>query len=354
MRRALGVAAIFIAAAVGLSSPAGALTSQSSSHLRAKWTWFEEGIAMSPRIQWNANGGYCGEVSFISAGMYFGQYTGQWTVREVTAPGVPQTKIRSQLLLGVNDLKAARAMRLRAVAFDSDHQRSTPEFLRWVKTQFMDDHVVIMGVFNNVNTLDEGGVGDSEYDHIVPVFGFGSGTPLTSTRYIPTDTITISDNGLHSVGPNYPFLYTYNLAEFQETRTEANMLGSNLYSLKYRPANYATAVLGVADPQRVTIPVRLTSSGNSEGVWNTDGLTPPKPSQITLTVKVRIPDRSSAYRVYMYDRFADVPTRDFNAARARASRVWTIPAGAGSVWMTSVTAMSNDTRVFRAVPIGAP
>lgn len=31
-------------------------------------------LDIPPRYQWNANNGYCGEVSFISVGLYYGQY----------------------------------------------------------------------------------------------------------------------------------------------------------------------------------------------------------------------------------------------------------------------------------------
>ncbi len=94
--------------------------------------WHQRGIDMAPRLQWNANAGYCGEMSFISAGMHFGQYTSQWTARALVAPGVAQWKASAQLLLGVNDLSAAKAMRLQATRFDSREQRSTEQYLRWV------------------------------------------------------------------------------------------------------------------------------------------------------------------------------------------------------------------------------
>jgi hypothetical protein len=34
-----------------------------------------------PRLQWNHNAGYCGEVSLISAGLYYGQYISQYDAR---------------------------------------------------------------------------------------------------------------------------------------------------------------------------------------------------------------------------------------------------------------------------------
>ena len=45
---------------------------------------------IAPRLQWNENSGYCGETSFISAGLHFGQYCSQFTARSLASPGVNQ------------------------------------------------------------------------------------------------------------------------------------------------------------------------------------------------------------------------------------------------------------------------
>ena len=74
-------------------------------------------IEIPPRHQWNANYGYCGETCFISAGMYYGQYCSQYTARHLASPDLPQNDVDSQLLLGVNDIRTARKMRLEAVEF---------------------------------------------------------------------------------------------------------------------------------------------------------------------------------------------------------------------------------------------
>jgi len=312
---------------------------------------------MAPRLQWNANFGYCGEVSFISAGMRYGQYTSQWTARSLASPGVPQGKASSQLLLGVNDLYAAKAMRLEATRFNSRAQRSTEQYLRWVKSRFLRGDVVIMGVYNNVTTLGETPPGYAEYDHIVPMMGIGSTTSLSTgrDRYFPSDSITISDNGLHNVGPTYPYLYSYRLSDFPKTRQQANLPGGAVYSLRNRPANYATAISGIADVDRVTIPVRLTSDVNGEGEWNVAvGKQPPPPIPMTLTAHVSIPDDAVAYNLYLYDDFADVPMAGFNAAADRAIQSWQIPAGSGPIWKLTINAMSDQTRIFRAVPVSAP
>ncbi|MBK8816213.1 MAG: hypothetical protein IPN42_12290 [Methylococcaceae bacterium] len=67
-----------------------------------------------PRLQWNHNGGYCGEVSMISAGLYFGQYLSQFDVRSIASGGAPQNaydraekEYTSQLLLGTKNAVAA-------------------------------------------------------------------------------------------------------------------------------------------------------------------------------------------------------------------------------------------------------
>lgn len=320
-------------------------------------TWYQRGIDMPPRLQWNANDGYCGETSFISAGMYFGQYTSQWTARSLASPGVPQWRASSQLLLGANDLRAAKAMRLNVVDYPSAREDSPRGYLRWVKRHFLRGEVVIMGVYNNVTTLNESPPGDAEYDHIVPVMGIGSLTPWREgrARYFPSDAITISDNGLHNVGPTYPYLYSYRFSDFPMTRREANRPGGPVYSLRPKAPNFATSVTGVVDHDGVTIPVRLTSDVNGEGAWNVSkGKRPPAAIPITLTAHVTIPNEDVAYRVYLYDDFDDVPTSGFNAAAAQAIRVWRIPAGSGSSWRVTINAKSDDTRVFRAVPVDAP
>ncbi|MGI9197375.1 MAG: hypothetical protein ACR2KE_07920, partial [Candidatus Nanopelagicales bacterium] len=255
-------------------------------------SWHQRGIDMTPRLQWNANDGYCGETSFISAGMRYGQYASQWTVRATVSPGVPQTKPSSQLLLGVHTRRDAQALRLASVDFPSARQSSTAQFLRWVKVRFLRGDAVIIGIYNNVTTLGEpASLADPDYDHITPVMGIGSGSPLAlrgpGLRYLPSDNITISDNGLFTVGRLYPYLFTYRMGDFMLDRRQASAVGGPVYSLRRSPPNYGTAVTGVLDRDGVTIPVRLTSDRNGEGVQNQPRLEQPPPAlpmRITATV----------------------------------------------------------------------
>ncbi len=320
----------------------------------------------------------------IVAGMRVGQYTSQWTARSLAAPRINQTLDASQLLVGTsppvgNAVTAAAGMRLNLLSYDTENSASTPAYLAWIKQQFLAGNTVIIGVLNNVNMLGQERPGDSEYDHIVPVMGVGSDQPLTAEnagRYFPTDTLTISDNGLYSLrGTNVPgnprgsSLYTYPFAEFQKTRAQANKgsgvgsLYSALLATGTRLGNYAVAVTGVIDNSPggpFVVPVALASTANNEGFPTADPLTkPPAAKRTTITATVTIPDATQAYRLYEYTRFSAVPRGNFNAAAVAhpsdVARSWDIPAGSGSTYTVKLQNVSTaGTYVFRAVPVSAP
>ncbi|MEI2718322.1 MAG: calcium-binding protein [Candidatus Nanopelagicales bacterium] len=188
---------------------------------------FTSGMPM--RLQWNANSGYCGETSFVTAMMTLGQYASQWTVRALANPSVPQTNPNSQLLpswpsnsgppTGQSWQNAADAMSLDVDGFntydqltDNNGVAATEDFLAWVKTEAVAGNKVIIGVFNNIpviydgtasapfaNSPDDPKWGQYTYDHVVPVMGIGSDNPFEndgSETYYANDTITIGDNAL--------------------------------------------------------------------------------------------------------------------------------------------------------------
>ncbi len=367
-------------AAVGVVSATAAVAASAST--------YSQSAPLTPRWQWDPNYGYCGEVSMIVAGMRVGQYTSQWTARSLAAPRINQTLEASQLLIGTsppdgNAVTAAAGMRLNLLSYDSANGASTPAYLAWVKQHFLAGNTVIIGVLNNVNMLGEYPPGDTEYDHIVPVMGIGSDQPFTAENaatYFPTDTLTISDNGLYvprgknvpgnsSGNPRGSSLYTYPFAEFQKTRAQANKgRGANsLYSVAMATGtslgNYAVAVTGVTDNSPggpFVVPVALASTSNNEGFPTADPMAkPPAAKRTTITATVTLPDATEAYRLYEYTRFSAVPRGNFNAAAVAhpsdVARSWDIPAGSGSTYTVKLQNVSTaGTYVFRAVPVSAP
>ncbi len=264
---------------------------------------------------------------------------------------------RSQLLLGVNDLAAARRMKLEAHPFVAAGPATVAQFLGWVKYELLAGHVPIIGVFNNVTRLGEPkSLADPIYDHIVPVLAIDSVAPPNPfTGYDAKDELTLSDNGLFGRRGHHPFLFTYRFGSFAKTRRQADAPNGPLYSEKATPPNYGTSVTGVRDPEGVTVPVRLTSSSRGEGARNRSRLKHrPRGFRINLTAHAKLPDRESAYDVYLYRSFGDVPTRNFNAHAAAAVRHWHIPAGHPLRWTKRIRTSSGATRVFRAVPSSAP
>lgn len=315
-----------------------------------------------PRLQWEGNYGYCGETSLISAGLHFGQYTSQYTARALASPGVPQNLHASQLLLGVNAGAAARRMRLRAAEFYWPTQRNTRSFTDWVKSRTLKGQIVIIGLFNNGILLDEWtgrDDGDAEYDHIVPVLGWGSDKPVTAMpdTALPNDVVSYSDNGLYGPfgdPPAYPFLYSTRLRHFAGTRRQANNPDGPVYLLSNHAPNFAIAVEGPLDLDGVTIPVQVSASADREPPIADGSTEPPVPAPLTLTAAVEIPDTSRGYQLYLYDDFDRVPVANFNAAAATAVRSWHIPPNSGATFSVAIPTSTGATAVFRAVPQSAP
>ncbi len=350
-------------------------------------TTYNMSTGITARLQWNANSGYCGETSFITALMRNGGYTSQWTARAFAMPsGGSEASANSQLLLGSNghgitDLQVAQAMRLKAEDYNGSVETNTNDFLAWIKSHVLADETVIIGVYNNVPMLGESGSGDPIYDHIVPVVGVGSNHALSgssASTYYNDDIITISDNGLYtpitndvpSNSPENPAnsaLYTFNVDDWQNYRAGANTSSSDTstYDLYSAPIlisgsvqNYGTAVTGIIDDTTggpAAIAVELTSNVNNEGFQDQAVLSSaPAGTPMTLTATAH-PVIGTVYNVYVYADFADVPLGDFNTAAASASHApdYVIPAANGGVWSQTISLQTDETRIFRIVPVTA-
>ena len=115
-------------------------------------TNYEIALDIPPRYQWNGNCGYCGEVSLISAGLFYGQYLSQYDCRSISCLSPPLScsqLCRDQLLLGVNDKHAAEEMKLSYDAYQTEHETKTSDFLFWVKEHVANGHPVAIGLFTN-------------------------------------------------------------------------------------------------------------------------------------------------------------------------------------------------------------
>ncbi len=237
-------------------------------------------------MQWDNNAGYCGEVSLISAGLYYGQYISQYEARAIATKNRPQNK--SQLLLGRNDLYAAGQMHLNAVEWDTEEQQNPEQFLVWVKENVIKGYPVAIGIFTNQYRFygdTDPDAGDDEYDHIVPVIGIGSNHGLNDPAYYGDDILVFSDNGLWGDPTKPPYLFSYGFDSFQADRHQANAENGSIYSLFNGGSNYGISVLGVMDKNGDTVPVRLETNVNCEmPAISPKSNTPPAPKPLVLTI----------------------------------------------------------------------
>ena len=320
---------------------------------------YTAGSKLPPRIQWDANYGYCGEVSFISAGLNYGQYISQYDARALASKNAPQSLESSQLLLGVNDVAAAKAMRLTATAFDTAKQPTATAFLSWVKSNVTAGYPVVIGVFVNQSRFygtANPNAGDTEYDHIVAVTGITSTHPLIGpTTYYADDVLTFNDNGEWTGANRQPQnAFSYPFGAVATTRQLANAKTGPVYSLK-SGGDYGIAVTGIIDLSRETVPVRLATSTNAETPAMVNGSnTRPAAKPVTLTVTVSNLTPGTTYTLYRYNTMANVPDSNINANAAKAAQKWTITIPSGSTYTMTQTINSNETAVYRAVPVGAP
>jgi hypothetical protein len=295
------------------------------------------------REEWNVNKGYCGECDIIAAGMVYGQYCSQSTARELAWEATdlddrPDDPQQCQLLLGDNDAGVAAAMKLAYAEYPGGD--TSQDFLVWVKQQVMQGHGVSIGLFMNQSYFYQNpdpAAGDTEYDHIVSV------TKIVSSHsdglYHGDDVIYFSDNGLSSDSDHGTFHMTFD--QLLKSRADANANDGPIYSLRNDGKDYGMAVSGTQDPAHETLPVRVDASQKSEPQ-------PPAPIQLTVAISNLTPGQQ--YVLYQYDDFSSVPASKFNG-HASSAKTKTVFTATGSSQTFTITVRSDQTAVFRAVPV---
>ena len=357
------------------------------------------------RFQWNENNGYCGECCTIAAGLTLGQYFSQYDVRDIAAqapssvngsaqklanglialgcvllflalfsfpfslplvllaacmvvsgvsahvaakPG-PQTDV--QYLLGDNDQFTADQMRLKSVEWDNSANKSTKDFLVWVKEMSSKGYPVSIGLYTNEYLFygnTKSSAGEPEYDHIVSVLKVES--KYTDGLYHGDDVIYFSDNALWAPDPKKPqYIFSMTFDEIQKTRKQANAKDGPIYSLCCDPTygNYGQAITGVKGD---TLPCSVTTNINYESPEIVDKQNKrPAASQLQLTVTVSDLKPGVKYKLYKYDDEKKVPTSNFNADPSKAAKVWDIELTEGSTFTLTETIKSSDKAIYRAV-----
>jgi hypothetical protein len=307
-------------------------------------------LDLAARLQWEANFGYCGEISLGNAGLYFGQYLSQYDARALASPGVSQSSDASQLLLDANEGTAATAMKL---SYEIWPKNGTPnDFLLWTKNHLLANHPVVIGIFENTAIFGFTAQAGDDYDHIVPVMGYSSSHPIADQQVYSDDQLTFSDNGDYDQSvQTSPLIFSYAISSFVFDRAHQP---NQPYYLN-NGEDSAIAILGIADPNGETLRVQLKTDKTSEQPEMVDGSSKrPAAGPVTLTITVYGLIPGVAYTLYKYTSFSAVPTSDFNSHAAQAATATPVTVTSGSTFTTQETIMSNEMAIYRAVKASNP
>lgn len=315
------------------------------------------------------------------------------------------------------------------------------DYMRWIKAQVVAGHQVTVAVYFN-------GGSDAQYDHEVSVLKIGTNHAPTDDKYYGDDVLYFDDHGAYTLiykdgswsfagNPSVPlgagkdkvgctpYIFAYTFDALANTRDGANANNAPGFSIAIPadksivtgsgntdgdgtgevkikgPHNYAFAITGPMDTEKVTLPVAMSITQTESLVddrWTSnpwdenstpragnnyetpyiggpigecdagDCVSNKQPLPMLMTVKVIVsgltPGRS--YNLYEYDfptltgaetgaaAALAVPTEKFNANAKMASSVTHFKADNATFVREPVDLVSTDIVVFRAVPSSAP
>jgi len=325
------------------------------------------------RQQWDANFGYCGETSFVTCGMYWGQYLSQYDVRQLMLKkGLKQNDQEAQILIGENDDKCAKVLKLTYQTWKQSpmfvRKPDSNRFMQWMKSHTDNDVPVIFTTYlNNSFGKSVGSKGgkdedddddepeEQEYDHIVTCMGFQTGHDGVDICHM-CDNYPWSDGKPGSKLNAEPVLYPMPVTTFGNSWKKANHAKSPLYSLPSGPENFGIAITGIVDEEKVCKHVQLTTP-TQEPCMPEGGCARPPVVPLTLTIYMWDLEPTVPYYLYKYNDPKNVPTKGFNAAAAVAQHRWTVtkpieaPPGAPVILEDKI--MSGDMAFYRCVPASA-
>ena len=279
-------------------------------------------LEIPPRLQWDDNSGYCGEVSIQSIALFYGTYISQYRVRAIIDPTQQQ-----DTLVPYNSGPIFDALRLNYAAWNSNS--ATPQyqpFLVWAKGHLAQKHPVIFNVFSK-------GLNDPDYDHIITATGY---TSPDTTIYHDTDTLIFNDN--YAATP-----YSRTFGSLPDTRSMKGNGATYPYCIP-RDFDYGCAVTGIKDDSGTALPVHVAVDK-----WNEPNLArSAAPVRMNAVVTIRSLTAGSAYVLLRYHSYQAVPTNNYLASSYNNATYF--PA-TGATRAINDTFMSDATVIYRCIPV---
>lgn len=280
-----------------------------------------------PRFMWGWGAGlsgYCGETSFQTNGIFWGEWVSSEKVR---------TTAGSELLIAVNDEKAAKALKFQYEEWD--YESSNPQganFVAWLRSHIDEGHIIAIGVYEQMKN------GDEDYDHIVPVIGYqySSASGATTGIYF---------NDLYSTETR--FLAVPAGIQTRSACTMSNAQQPYNYCIP-KTVSYGIAFLGNVDTSSQTYRVTLTMPSWTEPDYGKEDKIYASPVNFTVSATVSGLRVGGSYTVYRFDSYSTLPSSNF--ANGPYTNKWTFTAQSSVQTLTSFdTFLSNATIFYRAI-----
>jgi len=244
-------------------------------------------LNIPPRRMWGWSGnvdGYCGETSIQSMGLYYGNYVSQELVRYADG--------NSELLVGINDAKALKALKYSYEEWDFEAARNPQEkaFKAWIKSNLDQGYPVTAGFYLKEQN------GDPDYDHIMVIVGY-------------TVDSQGNMNGLYH-NDYYQDVVSLTSATFA-TRSKCTMKSPKQpfdYCLPV-DVDYGVAVFGIVDPLGETYRATLATDMWDEPDWGAEDKLHQKPILFASQLTVSGLTKGNPYTCLRFDDATSLPAK---------------------------------------------
>ena len=318
-------------------------------------------LPVTPRIQWEDDGGYCGSMSIQEIALGQGVWLSQQQVRQHTVPGGGHDEeiLETNIQLALDNLH---------LLWDAFQYKSLPtpqadSYRTWIKQHIIQGHGVVWmimlagGRYPVYAPLSPYGF----YSHVEPVFGVYSNHPLTDPTFYEDDYIVkfpslarikpCSTVILLVVSPGTqtdadPFVYYRRFDSLVAGVSSQNVSqcpqGDYLgYPCIYNVWGFGWAITGVKDTRTTGLRISLAMDSSQEP----DVIRGAKPSQMTGTVTVEGLTTGSNYEMWRWDSVESA----FDYTNATKTVPFT-PTNATFVWTDPMKITSNTAVYFRCHP----
>jgi hypothetical protein len=238
---------------------------------------------------WDEGHGYCGETSFQSSLLFYGNYVSQERIRYADG--------NKELLIGVHDEKAAKNLLLTYEAFDFEEEDNphATSFLDFTMRHLDRGNPVVAGWF--LKKRD----GDDDYDHIMPIIGY-KGSNNGSKRKAPT-AAALTFNDLYS--RDSVVVKGGNTFQTRSQCTMKSPAQPYSYCLPVE-VNYGIALTGNVDPEAMLYRTILRAESWSEPDWGAEDGLDEKPEQQRFAATVYGLTVGEEYVLLRFDSVADL------------------------------------------------